>query len=247
MINNFNFYLFMFIIYSSAFMAMAANFPPVSGKVNAEDNVFTQENSGTSQNPIIQEGQEEVTVSAVSTSAPDLEVIAEEDSSKSDFLASEAESVITDENPCNLDSNISFMKLLEMANSRYLQELYLFGDENLFKSETLATPPTEESLKVNEQVPKIDSENSEVSCQLLESAKVQRKKKGQNEEEKSKTTDWDKLRKEVSQSGRRRERRSESRDSLDWEAVKRADVGEISHTIRERGMNNMLAARIKVI
>lgn len=36
-------------------------------------------------------------------------------------------------------------------------------------------------------------------------------------------------------------------DSLDYEALSHADVRRISETIRERGMNNMLAERIKVL
>lgn len=35
-------------------------------------------------------------------------------------------------------------------------------------------------------------------------------------------------------------------DSADWEAVRLADVKEVAHTIRDRGMNNVLAERIKV-
>jgi hypothetical protein len=39
----------------------------------------------------------------------------------------------------------------------------------------------------------------------------------------------------------------ERRDSVDWEAVRCADAQRISHAIRERGMNNILAERIQVI
>ncbi|GAV61798.1 HhH-GPD domain-containing protein [Cephalotus follicularis] len=34
-------------------------------------------------------------------------------------------------------------------------------------------------------------------------------------------------------------------DSIDWEAVRQADVGEIAAAIKERGQNNIIAARIK--
>ena len=63
--------------------------------------------------------------------------------------------------------------------------------------------------------------------------------------EKKDNWDWDKLRKLAEAKGRR-ERTENTMDSLDWEAVRCADVSEISHTIRERGMNNRLAERIKV-
>ena len=34
-------------------------------------------------------------------------------------------------------------------------------------------------------------------------------------------------------------------DSLDWDTVRCADVGDIANTIKERGMNNRLAERIQ--
>ncbi|XP_050228363.1 DNA glycosylase/AP lyase ROS1 [Mercurialis annua] len=57
--------------------------------------------------------------------------------------------------------------------------------------------------------------------------------------------DWDALRKEADAKGREKERPPNTRDSLDWEAVRCADVDEIANTIKARGMNNMLAERIK--
>ncbi|CAK7343376.1 unnamed protein product [Dovyalis caffra] len=58
--------------------------------------------------------------------------------------------------------------------------------------------------------------------------------------------DWDALRKQAEANGKR-ERAANTMDSLDWEAVRCADVNEIANTIKERGMNNMLAERIKRI
>ncbi|GAV85442.1 HhH-GPD domain-containing protein [Cephalotus follicularis] len=57
--------------------------------------------------------------------------------------------------------------------------------------------------------------------------------------------DWDNLRRQVEANGRKRERTMETMDSLDWEAVRSADVNQIANTIKERGMNNILAERIK--
>ncbi|WVZ93012.1 hypothetical protein U9M48_039035 [Paspalum notatum var. saurae] len=62
---------------------------------------------------------------------------------------------------------------------------------------------------------------------------------------KKKTYDWDSLRKEVLSNGGNKQRSHNARDTVDWEAVRQAEVREISETIRERGMNNMLAERIK--
>ncbi|CAL5021913.1 unnamed protein product [Urochloa decumbens] len=62
---------------------------------------------------------------------------------------------------------------------------------------------------------------------------------------KKKTYDWDSLRKEVLSNGENKQQSHNARDTVDWEAVRQAEVREISETIRERGMNNMLAERIK--
>ncbi|XP_029117754.1 protein ROS1A isoform X3 [Elaeis guineensis] len=72
-----------------------------------------------------------------------------------------------------------------------------------------------------------------------------RAKKAKVDTEKVETFDWDSLRRQAYCNGYQKERSSERMDSLDWEAVRCADVNEISEAIRERGMNNVLAGRIK--
>ncbi|KAG8374157.1 hypothetical protein BUALT_Bualt11G0101600 [Buddleja alternifolia] len=63
--------------------------------------------------------------------------------------------------------------------------------------------------------------------------------------EKQNSVDWDELRKQAQAGGRKREGTANTMDSADWDAVRCADVSEIAHTIRDRGMNNKLAERIK--
>ncbi|CAN4126478.1 unnamed protein product [Withania somnifera] len=60
-----------------------------------------------------------------------------------------------------------------------------------------------------------------------------------------KAFDWDSLRKEVQLKSGKKERSKDAMDSLNYQAVRRAAVKEISDAIKERGMNNMLAERIK--
>ncbi|XP_073006839.1 protein ROS1A-like isoform X1 [Typha latifolia] len=69
--------------------------------------------------------------------------------------------------------------------------------------------------------------------------------KAKKSEPEKRTFDWDSLRKQACHKGAERERSQDTMDSIDWEAIRRADVKEISDAIRERGMNNMLAERIK--
>ncbi|KAK6926658.1 hypothetical protein RJ641_008377 [Dillenia turbinata] len=69
-----------------------------------------------------------------------------------------------------------------------------------------------------------------------------RKKADKTEDEK---INWDNLKTTYS-TRRNKERSSDTLDSVDWEAVRRADVNDIAKAISERGMNNVLAGRIMV-
>ncbi|GMJ11979.1 hypothetical protein HRI_004867100 [Hibiscus trionum] len=70
-------------------------------------------------------------------------------------------------------------------------------------------------------------------------------KRRKAQEEKTNATDWDQLRKQVQVNGLEKERSKDNMDSMDYEAMRNASVDDISNTIKERGMNNMLAERIK--
>ncbi|XP_073134408.1 transcriptional activator DEMETER [Henckelia pumila] len=74
---------------------------------------------------------------------------------------------------------------------------------------------------------------------------VPKRKGGRIGKDKVDPIDWDSLRKRAEARGRKREKTPNTMDSVDWETVRCADVNEIAHTIRERGMNNRLAERIK--
>lgn len=76
--------------------------------------------------------------------------------------------------------------------------------------------------------------------------KVPKSRKIKPETETAKKVNWDDLRKQAQVNGIKKERSKDAMDSLDYEALRHASVKEISETIRERGMNNMLAERMKV-
>lgn len=78
-----------------------------------------------------------------------------------------------------------------------------------------------------------------------ETTNISKLKRKKTEYEEKNAFDWDSLRRQVHTKHGRKERTNETMDSLDYEAMRRADVSEISNAIRERGMNNMLAERIK--
>ncbi|XP_024970561.1 protein ROS1-like isoform X2 [Cynara cardunculus var. scolymus] len=69
-------------------------------------------------------------------------------------------------------------------------------------------------------------------------------KKGKTRKAKKIKPNWDSLR-IGAQVNHKRETTPNTKDSLDYEAVRCADVNEIADTIKDRGMNNMLAERIK--
>ncbi|XP_042439571.1 protein ROS1A-like isoform X3 [Zingiber officinale] len=78
-----------------------------------------------------------------------------------------------------------------------------------------------------------------------ETASVLEDKLVKVEKDSKEPCDWEILRREINPSDTRRERKEETMDLLDWEAVRRADVKEIAEAIRVRGMNNKLAKRIQ--
>ncbi|CAI9778948.1 unnamed protein product [Fraxinus pennsylvanica] len=91
-------------------------------------------------------------------------------------------------------------------------------------------------------------EHNEIGSNLKipgKTASEPKAKEGRIRKEKQKPVDWDSLRKQAQEGGRRRERTANTMDSVDWEAVRCADVNEIAETIKERGMNNVLAERIQ--
>lgn len=117
------------------------------------------------------------------------------------------------------------------------------------------TPATNETHRINGQHSQKLSDNifesnanmvSNSSVMPLSgtSTNVSHARKGKGEAGRKIKIDWDNLRKNAQTNGKR-ERSNETMDSMDYEAMRCANVNEISDAIRERGMNNMLAERIK--
>ncbi|KAL4578764.1 hypothetical protein LXL04_014895 [Taraxacum kok-saghyz] len=113
----------------------------------------------------------------------------------------------------------------------------------------------QESQENNHDVQKTEILSGEVS-EVTESSKIGENsidlnevenieiKKGKTGKPKKIKVNWDNLRISAEINGKR-ERSEHSKDSLDYEAVRLADVNEIADCIKDRGMNNMLAERIK--
>lgn len=108
--------------------------------------------------------------------------------------------------------------------------------KNLHPELTIATKPGTPAPKEKNRI------NGQQTQKL--STNVPHAKKGKGEAGRKIKIDWDYLRKDAQLNGKR-ERSKDTMDSLDYEAMRCANVNEISDAIRERGMNNMLAERIK--
>ncbi|EYU35128.1 hypothetical protein MIMGU_mgv1a000089mg [Erythranthe guttata] len=93
-----------------------------------------------------------------------------------------------------------------------------------------------------------NSESREVSSNKNNTGKMvngHKARAGRPKKEKENQVEWDLLRKQAQVDGKETERTANRMDSVDWDAVRCADVNDIAQTIKERGMNNMLAERIK--
>ncbi|KAJ4841798.1 hypothetical protein Tsubulata_044787 [Turnera subulata] len=97
--------------------------------------------------------------------------------------------------------------------------------------------------KLIEQTSKAQVRSS-TSPNAKTSANASTARKGKLKSEKKEAFDWDSLRKQVQADGIK-ESSEDTMDSLDYEALRRASIKEISEAIKARGMNNMLAERIK--
>ncbi|KAL4579013.1 hypothetical protein LXL04_015148 [Taraxacum kok-saghyz] len=92
---------------------------------------------------------------------------------------------------------------------------------------------------------KNEASSKEGGVYTTAATKISRERKAAIADEKKNTFDWDSLRRDVFMNCEKRERSKDAKDSLDYEALRSAHVNQISDAIRERGMNNLLADRIK--
>ncbi|OWM82496.1 hypothetical protein CDL15_Pgr002071 [Punica granatum] len=108
-------------------------------------------------------------------------------------------------------------------------------------SKNLPEGSNQESVErcISEQVHPAPKESNEMNV------RASKAKTGAAGKDRKVEIDWDSLRRQAVSSGSKRERSQNTMDSVDWEAVRCADVNEIAQTIKDRGMNNVLAGRIQ--
>ncbi|XP_010452355.1 PREDICTED: transcriptional activator DEMETER-like isoform X2 [Camelina sativa] len=132
----------------------------------------------------------------------------------------------------------TFMELLNSS------EECLTRQSSTTQNITDGCPPRDRTPKDVVESNSINKEQTTVEYNET-NATIVREMKGTLADGKKPTSQWDRLRKDVDGNEGRKERSKDSVDSIDYEAIRRASISEISEAIKERGMNNMLAVRIK--
>ncbi|KAL6574942.1 hypothetical protein OROMI_012227 [Orobanche minor] len=97
----------------------------------------------------------------------------------------------------------------------------------------------------NPEHKEVNSNNDDSENHHSEMVDGYKAKGGRPRKEKENQVDWDYLRKQRHAYGTESAKTANTMDSVDWNAVRCADVDEVAQTIRDRGMNNILAGRIK--
>lgn len=256
---------------SSAFMSLAAKFPFKTStdetrcqngtRILVEEPIesIVEKHNRTSESVILsQDSLDSCTIQAV------------DEIRSSSGSNSEAEDQITgfetSKNPIQPEKVNMFNKLfshdnMNTARSQYIHDVEIpktplsgslgFG---LLGGESISSLPSIKSryhntsnISFQQQNEANSKEVNYTSPERLNTAatKISRERKGAIEDEKKKSFDWDSLRRDVLLKCEKGERSKDAKDSLDYEALRCAHVNQISDAIRERGMNNLLADRIK--
>lgn len=131
-------------------------------------------------------------------------------------------------------------------NSRYSSNINLqcVSEESELSAESIIQDAVQ---NINDNSRKTEDKTGQTNLKTLNGMKVDTydEKSDKTGKEKDNQVDWDSLRKQAEVNGKR-ERTVNTMDSLDWEEIRCADVNVIADAIKERGMNNRLAERIKV-
>ncbi|XP_026414520.1 protein ROS1-like isoform X1 [Papaver somniferum] len=136
---------------------------------------------------------------------------------------------------CTMQQASSSFPEHHRENSNVEETTYLMASQTLIQNKQV-----ESNLSVH-----IHSSEKSFSETTVTAAVDTPKAKRKPVKEKKEEFDWDSLRRDACLKGAHRKRTANTMDTLDYEAVRRAEVSEIAKTIRERGMNNMLGERIK--
>ncbi|CAK9316986.1 unnamed protein product [Citrullus colocynthis] len=125
------------------------------------------------------------------------------------------------------------------------QELDIPAKKSSLSNAVQVHAPTEKLLSGKGNLINFSNNEAHSLSQADNEGNISPSKAKRRKVEKKSAIDWDSFRKEVEASGQIKEKGKDAMDSIDYEAIRLANVHEISNAIKERGMNNMLAERIK--
>ncbi|KAL8152907.1 hypothetical protein V2J09_010667 [Rumex salicifolius] len=130
----------------------------------------------------------------------------------------------------------------ELVSPQMNIKLPVVSRDNVATESTCASNSVDDKLASNLPLSDHNYTSGEAQNELKQDSVKQKTAKNP----KKASFDWDSLRKQAQANGSRAgQRTANTMDSLDWETIRCADVNDIADTIRERGMNNRLALRIK--
>ncbi|KAL9266050.1 Transcriptional activator DEMETER-like protein [Drosera capensis] len=139
------------------------------------------------------------------------------------------------------DNELSQQQYCEVAE---VSKVHNHGGQT-YKNKKIKSVEGKEVPAVNKIAVSEEQLGSSIEEQGEANTKTPKTKGAKVETDKKIAFDWDSLRRQVLSDGVKRERSKNATDSIDYEAIRRAPVNEISEAIKERGMNHMLADRIK--
>ena len=215
-------FLCFFSVDSSAFMSLASRFPP---KLSSTRKTY----NGGGTKLVVKE--------------PQVHILEPEENTEGDVKT--LNQSVYDQSSVTIDSagRVVISHSQSMVAQVRPQEPSNHTQQNFFNicRQTQDLMQKERQLDLGDQKDAVRNETNEVN-----STPVKLKSRGQGKEKKD-DFNWDNLRIKAQANGGQREKKENTMDCVDWYAVRRADVSEISDVIKERGMNNILAERIKVL
>lgn len=151
---------------------------------------------------------------------------------------SESESAI---GSCSLQDSNLILQLTTIQDLNFQADMMIQSNGLDEVDTTIAVPKSEKNSKKRTL--------SVSSISGLERAQFEANQKGRK---KNHHKDWESVRRDVlgtytkENPSSQRLRRQDHEDSVDWDAVRLAQLGELAETIKERGMHHVLSGRIKV-
>ncbi|KAL3828539.1 hypothetical protein ACJIZ3_017341 [Penstemon smallii] len=205
---------------SSTFMSLAARFPvpPSSEHGGCDGNTVGSQESNNQEEQQLYDGN---TVGCQESNNQEEQQLSDE---TRDYL--NIKDIHTMKDALSPEKTFDLEGLNHVNDTPNIEELKIDDPSFSFKTQAGVEPNNGDNNTSSQSQSPVGKKKRKVKVKVKEEIKV----------------DWDELRKKYSKS---RNKTSHTADSVDWEAVRQATVEELAKVIKGRGMNNILAGRIK--